>query len=124
MAADKGADRDSGPKFVCYITDTSETRMLVPVLVCGDLYSYTVPSFSVVTVEMRRIKYQLFLEDGQSKIVDGFIRDDPSLQRLCPAQLLIEMNPLKATIVEVVLLGGGGGCMIGANAALELRITY
>ena len=57
-----------------------------------------------ITVEMRRIKYELLLEDGQPKIIDGFIRDDPSLQRLYPAQLSIEMNPLKATIVEVGLL--------------------
>ena len=96
MAADRGVDRDSGPKFVCYITDTSETRVLVPILACGDLYSYTIPSFSVVTVEMRRIKYELLLEDGQPRIVDGFIRDDISLQRLYLAQLSIEMNPLKA----------------------------
>ena len=95
----QGADRDSGPRFVFYITDTGEIRMLVPILVCGDLYSYTIPSFSVVTVEMRRIKYELLLEDGQPKIIDEFIRDDPSLQRLYPAQLSIEMNPLKATIV-------------------------
>ena len=44
---------------------------------------------------------ELLLGDGQPTIVDGFIQDDPSLQRLYPAQLSIEMNPLKATIVEV-----------------------
>ena len=54
---------------------------------------------------MRRIKYQLYLENGQPNIVDGFIRDDPSLQRLYPAQLSVEMNPLKATLVEVGLPG-------------------
>ena len=42
--------------------------------------------------------------DGQPTIVDGFIRYHPSLQRLYAAQLTIEMNPLKATIVEVGLL--------------------
>ena len=52
MAADKGADQDSEPKYVCYITDTGKTWMLMPILVCGDLYSYTIPSFSVITVEM------------------------------------------------------------------------
>lgn len=105
MAADKGVDRDSGPRFVSYITDTGEKRMLVPILACGGLHLYTIPSFPVVTVEMRRIKYQLYLEDGHPKIVDGFIRDDPSLQRLYPAQLSIEVNPLKATVVEVGLPG-------------------
>ena len=62
MAVDEGADRGSGPRFVCYATDTGEMQMLVPILlVCGNLYSYIIPSFSVVTVEMRRIKYELLL---------------------------------------------------------------
>ena len=53
---------------------------------------------------MRRIKYELLLEDGQPTIVHGFIRDDPSLQRLYPAQLSTEVNPLKTTTVEVVII--------------------
>ena len=40
MAADQGTDRSSGPRFVCYTTDTGETRMFVPILVSGDLDSY------------------------------------------------------------------------------------
>ena len=50
MAADQGTDQGSGPRLVCYTTDTGETRMLVPILlVCGDLYSYIIPIFSVIT---------------------------------------------------------------------------
>ena len=39
---------------------------------------------------MRRFKYQVILPDGKStKIVDGFIREDPSLQRPYPVKLSI-----------------------------------
>ena len=128
MAADQGTDRGSGPRFVCYTTDTGEMRMLVPILVCGDLYSYIIPSFSVVTVEMRRIKYELLLEHGQPTIVDGFIRDNPSLQRLYPAQLSIEVNPLqlKTATVEAIIVLGQCHCDIDYRKTLhveELRDT-
>ena len=36
--------------------------------------SYTIPSFSVITVEMRRIKYQIGLHDGSTKLwMDSFM---------------------------------------------------
>ena len=77
-------------RVLYYTTASGERRLIIPVLECGDLYSYTVPSFPVVNVKMRRIKYQVILPDGEStKIVDGFIREDPSLQRAYPIKLSI-----------------------------------
>ena len=36
--------------------------------------SYTIPSFSVITVEMRKIKYQIGLHDGSTKLwMDSFM---------------------------------------------------
>ena len=55
-------------------------------------YCYTIPSFSVITVKMTRIKYQVDLHDGSTKNLDGFIRDDPSLQRQYPAEVSVEVS--------------------------------
>ena len=80
-----------------------------------------IPSFSVVIVEMRRIKYELLLGDGQPTIVDGFIRDNPSLQRLFPAQLSTEVNPLKTTTVEVIIVFGQCHCDIDYCETLQVE---
>ena len=59
MVVDAGAAADSDPRLWSYTAVSGEERMLVPILQCGELYGYTIPSFSVITVEMRRIKYQV-----------------------------------------------------------------
>ena len=72
--ADAGAPADSDPWLWSYIAVSGEERMLVPILQCGVLYSYNIPSFSVITVEMRRIKYQIGHHDGSTKLwMDSFM---------------------------------------------------
>lgn len=72
----------------------------LPIIMCGELYSYRVPSFSVLTVHLRRIKYECIV-DNNSFLLDGFIRDDPSLERPYPAEALIKEGLDSACFVEV-----------------------
>ena len=73
MVADAGAAADSDSPLWSYTAVSGEERMLVPILQCGELYSYTITSFAVITVERRRIKYQIGLHDGSNKLlIDGF----------------------------------------------------
>ena len=44
--------------FSCYTSTEGEEITVVPILECGEVLSYTIPSFSVVTVKMRKVKYQ------------------------------------------------------------------
>ncbi len=62
----------------------------IQVVECGNLYSYTIPSFSVITVTMK-----------STKIIDGFVKDTPSMKRLYPAELLVNVSCEKACYVEV-----------------------
>ncbi len=88
--------------FWSYTGANGKDRALVPVLKLENLYSYTIPSVAVLTVEMRRMKYQCMLPDGTTQIVDGFIREDPSVQRhTYPAELSVEISTTKACTVEV-----------------------
>ena len=65
--------------FTALQPDDTGERVLVPIIHCGDLVNYTIPSFPVVSVGLRRITYQGYLSDDQLQVVDGFIRDDCSL---------------------------------------------
>ena len=95
MAVAESSSMDS-TRMLSYTTATGEERMLVPVVECGELYSYTVPSFSVLHVNIRRIKYETILSDGTTTmIVDGFIRDDPSLLRTYPVELSVGCDNTK-----------------------------
>ena len=77
-------------------------RVLVPVLECGGLVLYTIPSFSVLTVNLRRIKYQGYLSDGRLKVVDGFIRDERSLlEHNYPSQIVVKISATESCYVEV-----------------------
>lgn len=87
-----------------YVASTGEERVLVPLLECGEPYSYTVPSFSVITVQMRRIKYQYITGEGVAevtRVADGFIREDQSLQRLYPAEVSVKVDSASACVVHV-----------------------
>ena len=55
----------AGLPFTALQSDGGEERVLVPILQCGQLVSYAIPSFPVVTVNLRRIKYQGYLADGR-----------------------------------------------------------
>ena len=57
MAADKSKDLWT---LTEYKTSEGVVRVLVPVLSCStEVHIYTIPSFAVVQVKLRRIKYQL-----------------------------------------------------------------
>jgi hypothetical protein len=72
-----------------YRTSEGEVRVLAPVLLCStEVHLCTIPSFAVVQVQLRRIKYQLNKSlSGAVITLDGLIKDDPSLDRLSPAEL-------------------------------------
>ena len=70
--------------------ETGEEQVIVPILRIGKIVSYTIPSFSVITVKLREIKYQCPLPDKFLHTVDGFIREDQSLQRSYPAEVLVK----------------------------------
>ena len=85
-----------------YTTSSGEERNLVTFLECGELYEYSVPSFPVISVELRRMKYESIMPDGKStKVVDGFIREDTSLKRSFPADITIGEGYQHACIVPV-----------------------
>ena len=42
--------------FRFYTNAEGEEITVIPILECGEVLSYTIPSFSVVTVKMRRVK--------------------------------------------------------------------
>ena len=75
--------------------------MIVPILRIGKIVSYTIPSFSVITVKLREIKYQCQLPDNSLHTVDGFIREDLSLQRSYTAEVLVKKGSEKACMVDV-----------------------
>lgn len=73
----------------------------VPILECKDRCFYRIPSFSVVTVVLRRMKYEVVTPNGDAKILDGFIKDDPSLNRVFPAEVSISDNFDAACTIKV-----------------------
>ena len=89
------------PMLNCYTDVTGQRRNLIPVIECLECYSYRIPSFSVITVQMRRIKFEVEMSNQNKKILDGFIRDYPSLQRVYPAEISIEDSFDAAGLVEV-----------------------
>lgn len=91
--------------FRGFTTADGEEITLVPVLECGEVIFYTIPSFSVLTVKLRKIKYQCNVPDATGnpvvKVVDGFIKDDPSLNRPYPAEVAVGSSCVNACLVEV-----------------------
>ena len=95
--------------FRFYTNAEGEEITVIPILECGEVLSYTIPSFSVVTVKMRRVKYQCNVSDEAMgtktvKVVDGFMKDDPSLDRSYPAEVAIMSNSKNSCLVEVSVL--------------------
>ena len=76
--------------------ETGEEQVIVPILRIGKIVSYTIPSFSAITVKLREIKYQCQLPDKSLHTVDGFIREDQSLQRT-----RLRKGPENACMVDV-----------------------
>ena len=71
----------------------------IPVLRIGKSYKYTIPSFPVVSVQLRHIKYQM-ISQGTIGVFDGFMRECPSLERSYPAKAVIIAHP-DAFFIEV-----------------------
>ncbi len=57
------------------------------VLQVGVPFNYTVPSFAVFSAVLRQVTLEMIV-NGQ-KVVDGFIRDDPSVNRALPACITV-----------------------------------
>ena len=55
----------------------------------------------MITVKQREIKYQCQLPDKSLHTVDGFIREDLSLQRSYPAEVLVKKGSENACMVDV-----------------------
>ena len=49
------------------------------------MVKYIPTGFSAITVALRRIRYQCIVDEN-AKVLDGFIRDDPGLNRMYPAE--------------------------------------
>lgn len=54
-------------------------------------YSYVILSFPVLTVNLRHVKYQMTDEDGEVKVLDGFMRECLSMQCSFPAIVGVEI---------------------------------
>lgn len=92
--------------FNCCTSDEGEKRSVVPLLECSEAVTlYTIPSFSVLTVKLRKIKLQCFVADDSGvpavKIVDGFIKDHFSLNRAYPAEITVGYSGDGACLVSV-----------------------
>ena len=75
-----------------YTTASGIERARVSILSCGtNVLLYTIPSFPVVQVRLRQIRFKLMKPDGSSIHKDGFIKDDPSLNCIYPAELPVAM---------------------------------
>ena len=48
----------------------------------GVKFTYQVPAFSVLHVDLKQVEIQLVREDGLVSLYDGFIRADPSLEKI------------------------------------------
>ena len=57
-----------------------ELGSIISLLSVGVKFSYKVPSFSVLVVDLRKIRLQVVLGDKSVVILDGFIRADLSLE--------------------------------------------
>ena len=54
----------------------------------GVPFQYTIPSFAVICVTLRQIRFEGFDEDDHHPVAyDGFIKDSPSLDRSLPASI-------------------------------------
>ena len=67
--------------FKTTLNEAGDVFLVVPLLECEETFEYTIPSFPVITVQLRKVRYQAYNDDGgTTAVLDGFIRDDPVLQ--------------------------------------------
>ena len=65
--------------FESVIDNKGTQYSLMPLLECKEAYEYTILSFSIIMVDIQRICYQVFLDDGSAIIVDRFILNTDKL---------------------------------------------
>lgn len=54
----------------------------VSIMDVGVKFTYQVPSFSAIRVDLRQVEIQVEIEDGSVSLYDGFMRDSPSLEKI------------------------------------------
>ena len=85
----------------------------ISILSVGSKFTYRIPSFPVLTVDIRHIVYQAVTVEGNMLLFDGFIRADSSLEPAketpfavqiqdgcCVAVSLLQKSPLTSVIVS------------------------
>ena len=88
--------------FKSTIDDNRTQYSLIPLLECKDAVQYTILSFSVITVDIRRVRYQALLDDGSAIVVDGFMRDTEELnRRVFSTRIAVQQSCSHACLVQV-----------------------
>ena len=64
---------------VAYATSEICVDTEISILSMGTKLTYTIPSFSVISVDVRQISFQVLAVDGTVLMFDGFICADSSL---------------------------------------------
>ena len=91
--------------FSTFTGDDGADRFIVPLLECstGEPYNYIIPSFPVLDVKLRRVKYEVsFPRKDTTMIMDGFIKDDPTLDGPYPTQIAILSCARQHCLVKVL----------------------
>lgn len=78
----------------------SPTRHLFTIVEAKETVCYVVPSFPVLSVNLRHVRYQIVDDDGV-EVFDGFMRQCPSIKRVFPAVVEVESGYSNAFFVEV-----------------------
>ena len=63
----------------------------------GCVYEYTIPSFSVIKVNLRQAVIQTIKDSGEPEVLDVFFREDKALDTPLPQELIVD----EACIVDV-----------------------
>lgn len=71
------AARPDSPVTAASVDITNDMELAV--LDVGVEFTYTIPSFSVISVKLRQCGMQLVGRDGSVHVYDGFVHSDPSL---------------------------------------------
>ena len=85
----------SRPWYDPSIADQPDDHVLV--LSVGPPFSYIIPSFDVLKVEMRQMKVKFAGKGGDDETYDIFIRDDPSLCLEYPVEMVVK----DSTVIQV-----------------------
>ena len=67
------------------------------VLSVSPKFEYVIPGFDVLAVDLRCMRVQGYNDTGELMVLDTFVRDDPSLDRIYPAG----MEVTDATCIDV-----------------------